>query len=225
MIEIIFLVAVAHAGAEVVEAEVANAEVANTEVVQAEVVEAEVVQAEVANAEVVQAEVADTEVVEAEVADGAVADAEVIEAAVADDEVAGVDLPSAEMRWMLSAHHFLLRYAPDEYFGKGQAFLRGSVREWERVLKAVLVSWASKHSSHGLHATEQVLKQLKAVSDWESTDTSGTSSRKWIKPWDFYTMLKGLNQKEMLPILTFSFDRRNCERLASKPFLLVRHCM
>ena len=73
------------------------------------------------------------------------------------------------------------------------------------------MSWASQHGAAGLHALDQVLKQLKHVSDWQSAsmDSSRSSNAS-----DFYSMLRSLDQQGMLPMLTFSFDRRKCESLA-----------
>ncbi len=75
--------------------------------------------------------------------------------------------------------------------------------------------WASKHAAVGLDATAKVLRQLKELSQWKPVGAAQAAFTK-IKSNDFYHMLKGLDNDGMLPILTFSFDCRNCERLAGK---------
>ena len=119
---------------------------------------------------------------------------------------------AAHMHWLMTAHHGIQILSPDTYFAGGQPILREKVRAWEHKLKALLFCWASKHESYGLEATAAVLDHLKAASAW-AADTAATDK---IQPEEFHSMLRGLEQKSMLPMLTFSFDRRGCERLASK---------
>ena len=130
------------------------------------------------------------------------------------------DPAGVRVRWISIADYAIKCLSPDSYFNKGKSIIRGSVvntrtvRSWEDSLKAVLASWASQHRTIGLEATTRVLQQLKQTSQWGSMRAASAGRR--IEPREFYTMLRGLDQKGMLPILTFSFDRRNCERLASE---------
>ena len=144
------------------------------------------------------------------------------------------DPAAAKERWLAIADYAIQCLSPDAYFNsptwdsdttgpfkKGQALIRGfveeqrTVRSWELSLKAVLVTWASRHATDGLDATANVLRQLKELSQWKPVGAAQAAFDK-IKSEDFYHMLKGLDKDGMLPILTFSFDRRKCERLASK---------
>ena len=120
----------------------------------------------------------------------------------------------------MAAHHAVLRLAPDAYFTDGKPTMREQVRDWEKLLKAVLVSWASKLGSPGLEAARQVLQQLKAVSAW-ALNAQDDSVDGRMREMDFLHMLRGLDGKGMLPMLTFSFDRRTCERMAGQP---MSHC-
>lgn len=113
--------------------------------------------------------------------------------------------------WLAAGDKSLQDLSPDVQFPGGKQISRSDVRVWEAQLKAELVSWASQHGAAGLHALDQVLQQLKDVSGWQSA--SADSSRSGNAS-DFYSMLKSLDQQGMLPMLTFSFDRRKCESLA-----------
>ena len=128
---------------------------------------------------------------------------------------AGDDLPPARNHWLIAAHHAVLRLAPGTYFADGKPIMREQVRDWEKRLKAVLVSWASNHGLPGLEAAREVLQQLKAVSAW-ALDAQNDAVDGCIRAMDFLHMLRGLDRKGMLPMLTFSFDRRKCEWLAGQ---------
>lgn len=114
--------------------------------------------------------------------------------------------------WTFAAQQALSLLAPDAYFTPGAAILRQQVRQWEAALKAELVRWACADSRLGLQAVHQALQQLKAASDWRLNPTQAVSRRVEID--DFNIMVKGLDQKGMLPAIAFSFDRGNCIRLA-----------
>lgn len=115
--------------------------------------------------------------------------------------------------WSAACQASLQRLSPDVYFPGGQSISRTAVRVWEASLKAELVSWSSQHGGAGLQATGHVLAQLKAASDW---DSGKTPECRLNHPQDFYTMLSCLDEQNMLPMLTFSFDRRKCEALAGR---------
>ena len=115
--------------------------------------------------------------------------------------------------WSAACQASLQRLSPDVYFPGGQSISRTAVRVWEASLKGELVSWASQHGGAGLQATHHVLAQLKAASDW---DSGKTPEGRLNHPQDFYTMLRCLDEQNMLPMLTFSFDRRKCEALAGR---------
>jgi len=113
--------------------------------------------------------------------------------------------------WLAACDKSLQDLSPDVQFPGGKQISRSAVRVWEAQLKAELVSWASHHGAAGLHALDEVLQQLKDASGWQSA--SKDSSRSGNAS-DFYSMLRSLDQQGMLPMLTFSFDRRKCESLA-----------
>lgn len=123
-------------------------------------------------------------------------------------------------RWISIAGYAIDCLSPQSYFDKGKSIIRSfvvgrrTVRSWEESLKAVLACWASQHKAVGLEATSKVLEKLKQASQWRPMRAA--SAGRVITSKEFYTMLRGLDQSNMLPVLTFSFDRRNCERLASK---------
>ncbi len=120
--------------------------------------------------------------------------------------------PEAERQaWLAACDKSLQDLSPDVQFAGGKQISRGAVRVWEAQLKAELVSWASQHGAAGLHALDQVLQQVKDASGWQSASTHGSTSGNAS---DFYSMLRSLDQQGMLPMLTFSFDRRKCESLA-----------
>ena len=118
---------------------------------------------------------------------------------------------SGRQAWLAACDKSLQDLSPDVQFPGGKQISRSAVRVWEAQLKAELVSWASQHGTTGLHALDQVLKQLKDVSGWQSVSTDSSRSGNAA---DFYSMLRSLDQQGMLPMLTFSFDRRKCESLA-----------
>jgi len=124
---------------------------------------------------------------------------------------------SEHQAWLAACDKSLQGLSPDVQFPGGKQISRSAVRVWEAQLKAELVSWASQHGTAGLDALDQVLQQLKDVSGWQSASTdisrSGNAS-------DFYSMLRSLDQQGMLPMLTFSFDRRKCESLAGNTIQL-----
>lgn len=130
------------------------------------------------------------------------------------------DPASVTERWISIADYAIECLSPQSYFDRGKSIIRGfmverrTVRSWEDSLKAVLVCWASQHKAVGLEATSRVLEKLKQTSQWRPMRAA--SAGRVISSREFHTMLRGLDQSSMLPILTFSFDRRNCERLASK---------
>ncbi len=113
--------------------------------------------------------------------------------------------------WSAACQASLQRLSPDEYFPEGKQMSRSAVRVWEACLKSELVKWASQYGAAGLLATKHVLAQLQAASDW---GCSKTLSGRPNHPLEFYRMLRSLDQQEMLPMLTFSFDRTKCEMLA-----------
>ena len=115
------------------------------------------------------------------------------------------------LHWATAAQSFMQDNAPDAYFPDGKAILRSAVRAWEKVLKQELVLWARDHGTAGLQAVGQVLGRLKASSGW---DPSRVYTNESSNPLQFYSMLRALDKQEMLPMLTFSFDRRKCESLA-----------
>ncbi len=124
--------------------------------------------------------------------------------------------PEAERQaWLAACNKSLQALSPDVQFVGGKQISRSAVRVWEAQLKAELVSWASQHGAAGLHALDQVLhqvlQQLKDVSGWQSATADSSRSGNAS---DFYSMLRSLDQQGMLPMLTFSFDRRKCESLA-----------
>lgn len=121
---------------------------------------------------------------------------------------------STAVSWTAQAAQILAQLLPDAYFTKGQPISRPQVRLWEAALKGVLQSWAADSSQAAQEATNHVLQQIKAMSAWDSARAAATATQAKIHPEEFYTMLKGLDGKGMLPALAFSFDRRNCERLA-----------
>ena len=85
------------------------------------------------------------------------------------------------------------------------------MRVWEKALKRELVLWATDHGAAGLQATAQVLMQLRDSCEWDPSRTYTSQSN---NPMQFYKMLRALDQQGMLPMLTFSFERRKCEVLA-----------
>lgn len=106
------------------------------------------------------------------------------------------------------ARHGMKFLSPDAYFASSQPILREKVRAWERDLKALLFCWVFKHGAYGLDATAAVLDHLKTASDWASAGAADAAATDKIQPEEFHSMLRGLEQKSMLPILTFSFDTR-----------------
>ena len=131
------------------------------------------------------------------------------------------DPAAVKERWLAIADYAIQCLSPDafntptresdttEIFKKGQALIHGFVEEqgtgrsWQLSLKAVLVTWASRHATFGLNATAKVLRQLQELSSWEPVRRAPALGSR-IRPRDFHHMLKGLEKDGMLPILTFS---------------------
>ena len=122
----------------------------------------------------------------------------------------------AHVHWLMTANHGTESLAPNTYFAGGQPILREEVRAWEHDLKALLFCWASKHEAYGFDAIAAVLQHLKAASDWNPPNGANSAIMSDLQPEQFHSMLRGLEQKGMLPMLTFSFARRQCEELAGK---------
>ena len=116
-------------------------------------------------------------------------------------------------QWRTAAQAALHTLSADTHFPDGKPISRSAVRVWEKALKQELVVWATVHGSVGLQATAQVLAQLKASSAWDPRTTFTNES---YNPIQFYSMMRALERQDMLPALTFSFERRKCERLAGK---------
>ena len=119
------------------------------------------------------------------------------------------ECPDAE--WLHSAQQAISELAPSTFFHTGSAIPRQQVREWEAALKAELLSWVSAASMYGVQAAGGVLQQLKAASVWSSG--CARSAPRHVQPDDFHTMMKGLDQKGMLPAIAFTFDRQKCNIL------------
>ena len=115
-------------------------------------------------------------------------------------------------QWVLSSKALLQMLSPDKYFSSPQQIFRAKVREWEAQLKHALVTWATEHGSAGCTAVQHVITQLRD----RSQDSSNIHSGSGNSPQDFYRMLRSLDNREMLPLLTFCFERTKCERLAGK---------
>ena len=114
-------------------------------------------------------------------------------------------------QWRAAAHAALHTVSADMRFPDGKPISRGAVRVWEKALKQELVLWAAEHGTAGLQATARVLAQLKEGSAWDPRTTCTNES---YNPMQFYRMMRALDRQDMLPALTFSFERRKCERLA-----------
>ena len=111
------------------------------------------------------------------------------------------------------AHSALHTLSADMYFPDGKPISRSTVRVWEKALKQELVLWATVHGSVGLQATARVLAHLKEGSAWDPRTTFTNES---YNPLQFHGLIRALDRHDMLPVLTFSFERRKCERLAGK---------
>ena len=83
---------------------------------------------------------------------------------------------SGHQAWLAACDKSLQDLSPDVQFPGGKQISRSAVRVWEAQLKAELVSWASQHGTTGLHALDQVLKQLKDVSGWQSVSMDSSRS-------------------------------------------------
>ena len=115
-------------------------------------------------------------------------------------------------QWAAACNTALDSLSPDKYFSGQQQISRTAVRVWETKLKAALVSWASMHGPAGLLATKRVLSQLRpTVKALANSPLTRANS-----PSEFHQMLRMLDERGMLPMLTFSFERRKCENLAGK---------
>ena len=117
----------------------------------------------------------------------------------------------------------------DEHMCSVQAISRTAARKWESRLKAELVGWA-KHEE-GRHAACKVSSSLfpgvsglfrvncclhvshalQVLSTLRGSKTAGSEGYSLSC---FFSMLQQLNQRDMLPLLVFCFDRRGCEDLA-----------
>ncbi|KAL3133315.1 putative ATP-dependent RNA helicase ddx60 [Trebouxia sp. C0009 RCD-2024] len=125
--------------------------------------------------------------------------------------IAACDTDAESGQWRAAAQAALHELSPDVYFPGGKPISRSAVRVWEQTLKRQLVLWAAEHGTVGLQAVAQVLARLKERSAW---DPSTTFTKESNDPVQFYRMLRALDQRDMLPALTFSFERRKCEKLA-----------
>ncbi|KAK9901261.1 hypothetical protein WJX75_003106 [Coccomyxa subellipsoidea] len=105
--------------------------------------------------------------------------------------------------WKKTATATLDDLAPAAYFPASQAISRTVAWKWGGRLKAELAGWA-KHEE-GRHAACKVLSTLGG---------SKTATPEGYFLSCFFNMLQQLNQRDMLPLLVFSFDRRVCEDLA-----------
>ena len=114
-------------------------------------------------------------------------------------------------QWRTAAQAALHTLSADKHFPDGKPISRSAVRVWEKALKQELVLWATVHGSVGLKATAEVLAQLKEGCAWDPRTAFSNESS---DPMQFYGMMRALDRQDMLPALTFSFERRKCERLA-----------
>ena len=126
---------------------------------------------------------------------------------------AAASLTDQADQWKTAARAALHTLSADMHFPDGKPISRSAVRVWEKALKQELVSWATVHGTAGLQATARVLAQLKEGSAWDPRTTFTNES---YNPMQFYRMMRALNRQDMLPALTFSFERRKCERLAGQ---------
>lgn len=127
--------------------------------------------------------------------------------------VSACDTNAESCQWRAAAQAALHKLSPDVYFPGGKPVSRNAVRVWEKALKLQLVLWAAEHGTAGLQAVAQVLARLKQRSAWDPSTTYTKASN---DPVQFYRMLRALDQRDMLPALTFSFERTKCERLAGE---------